>query len=184
MKVVETERSPGSPRPRASYAAAGVRGVAALRHLGYAPEASDLPAHLGVGELVALAALKRCDPPSPELADRLGVTPLLPQRLGSLSLGQRRRAGLLAALVGDPDLLVLDEPTNGLDADGIAVLAALLRERGGRGAALVATHVTGPSSRRWRPRPWRSAPGGWRTRRGDDFDAAHARATRAGSVAS
>jgi ABC-type multidrug transport system ATPase subunit len=116
--------------------------VAALRRIGYAPEASDLPPHLGVGELVALvAALKRCAPPPPDLADRLGVTPLLGQRLGALSLGQRRRAGLLAALVGDPDLLVLDEPTNGLDADGVAVLASLLRDREAEGrAALVATH--------------------------------------------
>jgi ABC-type multidrug transport system ATPase subunit len=116
--------------------------VAALRHVGYAPEASDLPSHLRVDELLALvAALKRCERPPPDLADRLGVTPLLGQRLGALSLGQRRRAGLLAALVGDPDLLVLDEPTNGLDAEGIAVLAALLREREAAGkAALVATH--------------------------------------------
>jgi ABC-type multidrug transport system ATPase subunit len=116
--------------------------VAALRHVGYAPEAADLPAHLGVGELVALvAALKGCERPAPALADRLGVTPLLDKRLGSLSLGQRRRAGLLAALVGDPDLLLLDEPTNGLDADGAAMLAELFheRERAGR-ATVVATH--------------------------------------------
>ncbi len=116
--------------------------VAALRHVGYAPEAADLPAHLGVAELAALvAALKRCDRPPPSLADRLGVTPLLQKRLGALSLGQRRRAGLYAALVGDPDLLLLDEPTNGLDADGAAMLAELLHERARAGrATVVATH--------------------------------------------
>src|SRR5262249_21628906 len=115
---------------------------AALRHVGYAPEAAELPPHLGVGELVALvAALKRCSLPPAALVERLGVGPLLKQRLGALSLGQRRRAGLLAALVGDPELLLLDEPTNGLDADGIAMLAGLLREREEAGrAAMVATH--------------------------------------------
>ncbi|MFT3766921.1 MAG: ABC transporter ATP-binding protein [Minicystis sp.] len=116
--------------------------VAALRHVGYAPEAADLPPHLGVGELVSLvASLKRCDRPPASLIDRLGVGSLLLKRFGALSLGQRRRAGLLAALVGDPDLLLLDEPTNGLDADGIDTIAELLRERAAAGrAALCATH--------------------------------------------
>ncbi len=50
--------------------------LAALRHVGYAPEAADLPAHLGVGELVALvAALKGVPRPPAELAGRLGVSP-------------------------------------------------------------------------------------------------------------
>ncbi len=120
----------------------GTARLSALRHVGYAPEAANLPPQLGVGELLALvAALKGATPPPPALAERLGVAGLLGKRLGSLSLGQRRRAGLLAALVGDPDLLLLDEPTNGLDAAGVAMLAELLAERtaGGR-AALVATH--------------------------------------------
>jgi ABC-type multidrug transport system ATPase subunit len=116
--------------------------LAALRHVGYAPEAADLPPHLGVGELVALvAALKGVPRPPPALAERLGVAPLFGKRLGALSLGQRRRAGLLAALVGDPDLLLLDEPTNGLDASGVTTLAELLDERTAAGrSALVATH--------------------------------------------
>jgi ABC-type multidrug transport system ATPase subunit len=116
--------------------------LAALRHVGYAPEAADLPPHLGVGELVALvAALKGAPRPPPALADRLGVAPLLGQRLGALSLGQRRRAGLLAALTGDPDLLLLDEPTNGLDAAGAAMLAELLADHAAAGrSAVVATH--------------------------------------------
>jgi ABC-type multidrug transport system ATPase subunit len=116
--------------------------VAALRSLGYAPEVTELPAHLRVSELIALvAALKGCSAPRAAQIERLGVTVILGQRLGSLSLGQRRRACLLAALTGDPDLLLLDEPTNGLDREGIALLVELLAERGRQGsAALVATH--------------------------------------------
>jgi ABC-type multidrug transport system ATPase subunit len=116
--------------------------VAALRSLGYAPEVTELPAHLRVSELIALvAALKGCSAPEAAQIERLGVTAILGQRLGSLSLGQRRRACLLAALTGDPDLLLLDEPTNGLDREGIALLIDLLAERGRQGlAALVATH--------------------------------------------
>jgi len=118
------------------------REVRARARLGYVPESADAPAHLTVGELLALvAALKRAAPPPADLLDRLAVPPLLEQPVGSLSLGQRRRACLAAALVGDPALLVLDEPTNGLDPGGVDALAALLRERGlSGGLALVATH--------------------------------------------
>ena len=118
------------------------REVRARARLGYVPEAADAPPHLTVSELLALvSALKRAaSPPEPLLA-RLGVLPLLDQPVGSLSLGQRRRACLAAALVGDPALLVLDEPTNGLDPGGVDALASLLRERGASGGvALVATH--------------------------------------------
>jgi len=114
----------------------------ARRDLGYVPEGADPPPHLTVGELLRLVAvLRRCAPLSAELGGRLGIPPLESQRIASLSLGQRRRACLAAALLGDPWLLVLDEPTNGLDPDGVAMLATLLREHANAGrAALVATH--------------------------------------------
>lgn len=116
--------------------------VDALRHIGYAPEAADLPPHLGVGELVSLtAALKRCERPRAALVDRLGLGSLMNERFGALSLGQKRRAGLLAALVGDPALLVLDEPTNGLDVEGVGETIDLLAERRAQGrAAIAASH--------------------------------------------
>jgi ABC-type multidrug transport system ATPase subunit len=58
-----------------------------------------------------------------------------------MSLGQRRRICLGAALVGAPRALVLDEPDNGLDDDGLDVLAALIAESTAAGAAvLLATH--------------------------------------------
>jgi ABC-type multidrug transport system ATPase subunit len=111
-------------------------------HLGYVPKSADPPPHLTVLELERLCGALRGAPPlDPALRDRLGVGATAGQRIGSLSLGQRRRACLAAALVGAPWLLVLDEPTNGLDPDGVAMLAALLVERAAAGGAtLVATH--------------------------------------------
>jgi ABC-type multidrug transport system ATPase subunit len=111
-------------------------------HLGYVPESADPPPHLTVLELERLVCALRGAPPlMPALRERLGVVGIAGQRIGSLSLGQRRRACLAAALVGAPWLLVLDEPTNGLDPDGVAMLAALLREHvAAGGAAIVATH--------------------------------------------
>ena len=109
--------------------------------LGYVPEAADPPAHLTVEELLALvAALRRASPLAQPLKTELGLDGIAGQRIGSLSLGQRRRACVGAALVGSPWLLVLDEPTNGLDPVGVDLLARLLRDHAAHGAILLATH--------------------------------------------
>ncbi len=113
------------------------------RHrLGYVPEAANAPSHLRVAELLSLmAALKSATPLATELRTTLGLDDIAHQLVGSLSLGERRRACIAAALVGDPALLVLDEPTNGLDEEGIVMLVEVLTARRDAGAAiLVATH--------------------------------------------
>jgi ABC-2 type transport system ATP-binding protein len=72
----------------------------------------------------------------------LGLEPYATRRAGTLSLGNRQRVGLAAALVHGPDVLVLDEPTNALDPRGVIVLRRLLQEacREGGAAILVSSH--------------------------------------------
>jgi ABC-type multidrug transport system ATPase subunit len=113
------------------------------RHrLGYVPEAANPPAHLRVSELLRLVSALKAAPVLDEtMQERLGIDEVAHQRIGSLSLGERRRACLGAALTGAPALLVLDEPTNGLDDAGVVELASVLVERRDAGVAIiVATH--------------------------------------------
>jgi ABC-type multidrug transport system ATPase subunit len=112
------------------------------RRLGYVPEAADPPGHLTGGELLALAgALRGAAPLDDATRARLGVDGLAGQRIERMSLGQRRRVCLAAALVGAPRALVLDEPDNGLDPDGLDALVELIAAATARNAAvLVATH--------------------------------------------
>ncbi len=118
------------------------RHVEPRRKLGYVPESADPPAHLTVAELLALvAALKRCPRLERAVIESLAIAHLRRRRIERLSLGERRRVCVAAALIGDPSVLILDEPSNGLDDDGSALLVELLRDRRERDTAIViATH--------------------------------------------
>jgi ABC-2 type transport system ATP-binding protein len=87
-----------------------------------------------VDEVLDLVGLAEAAARAPRSARQVPV--------GGYSLGMRRRLGLAAALLGDPAVLVLDEPANGLDPRGIRWLRDLLRDHAGRGATvLVSSHV-------------------------------------------
>jgi ABC-2 type transport system ATP-binding protein len=76
-----------------------------------------------------------------EVLDRVGLTADGRRRVRGYSLGMRQRLGLGAALLGEPDVLVLDEPANGLDPAGTAWLRALLRDHAADGrAVLISSH--------------------------------------------
>jgi ABC-2 type transport system ATP-binding protein len=78
----------------------------------------------------------------PEVLERVGLADAADRRVGGYSLGMRQRLGLAAALLGDPGVLVLDEPANGLDPAGMADLRDLLRGLAGEGrTVLMSSHV-------------------------------------------
>jgi ABC-2 type transport system ATP-binding protein len=77
-----------------------------------------------------------------EMIDLVGLAANARKPGGSLSLGMRQRLGLAAALIGDPPVLLLDEPVNGLDPDGIGWIRGLLRALAAEGrAVLVSSHL-------------------------------------------
>jgi ABC-2 type transport system ATP-binding protein len=72
------------------------------------------------------------------------MAPLASRRAGSLSLGERQRLSLAAALLADPEVLILDEPGNGLDPAGVSRLRSFLRQLGAEGrTVLVSSHILG-----------------------------------------
>lgn len=106
----------------------------ALARLGFAPESTDLPPHLRAREWLDLVrAIK-----GPLERDVFDTNAFASTMLSALSLGQRRRLLLTTALMGSPPILVLDEPTNGLDDSGLAILVDLVKRC--PGGALLATH--------------------------------------------
>jgi ABC-2 type transport system ATP-binding protein len=77
-----------------------------------------------------------------EVLALVGLDEAADRRVGTYSTGMRQRLGLAAALLGDPEILVLDEPLNGLDPQGIRWLRTLLRERAASGrTVLLSSHV-------------------------------------------
>jgi ABC-2 type transport system ATP-binding protein len=120
------------------------RSAASRRGLGVVQQSLGFPTTLKVRELVSGAAVRGGRPAAaagPVLAE-LGIAELAGQRAGKLSGGQKQRVQLAMALVTDPDLLVLDEPTNGLDVPTRRQLWDILaRRRAGGVGVLVTTHL-------------------------------------------
>ena len=110
------------------------------RGLGVTPQESALPPTLRVGEAIDyVGAHFDQRMPTAELAAEFGLGDLLRKQTGALSGGQRRRLSVALAFVGRPRLVLLDEPTTGLDVDGRRALWDAVRRQHEAGATLVLT---------------------------------------------
>ncbi|WP_439647206.1 ABC transporter ATP-binding protein [Cellulomonas triticagri] len=116
------------------------RDPAARVGLGSTPQETGLPATLRVGEVVDLVAGHYRDPmPRGEVLERFGLTDLARRQTGGLSGGQRRRLAVALSLVGRPRVVLLDEPTTGLDVEARHTLWQALRDYQAGGATVVVT---------------------------------------------
>ena len=121
--------------------------VAARRRVGYVPEDAPLYDGMRVGELLRfMAAIKGVAGRAAAAAvaaavDRLDLGPVLRMPIGKISRGYRQRVAIAQALVSDPPLLILDEPTNALDAYQVIGVRELVRSMAGRRTVVFASHV-------------------------------------------
>lgn len=114
------------------------------KRVGYLVDGPGLYPELTTAEHLDLATAYRRLPSraAPTITERLALGPYLHVRAGQLSMGNRQRLGLALALIHDPELLVLDEPTNGMDPAGVVEIRALLLELAGRGTTVfMSTHI-------------------------------------------
>ena len=76
-----------------------------------------------------------------DLINRVGLQCEAHKKIGQLSKGYRQRVGLAQAMIGDPELLILDEPTTGLDPNQLEDIRALIREMGEQRTVILSTHI-------------------------------------------
>src|SRR5918999_1060736 len=106
-------------------------------------EASFHPSRSGRNHLRVLAAAgNHPDGRVEEVLDSVGLMAAANRRVKGYSMGMRQRLAIAAALLGDPEVLILDEPANGLDPPGIRWMRDMLRSEAARGrAVLVSSHL-------------------------------------------
>ena len=117
----------------------------ARRHIGYLPEGVPLYPEMTVaGYLDHMARLRNMSQRADAVEramDLVHIADRADDRIGKLSKGQRQRVGLAQALLHDPDVLILDEPTVGLDPRQIIEVRELIRELGATRTVILSTHI-------------------------------------------
>jgi len=113
------------------------------RSIGYLPEHNPLYLDMYVREYLEFNAevYKVKKDRIREVIDQTGLSPEAHKKIGQLSKGYRQRVGLAAALLHDPEVLILDEPTTGLDPNQLLEIRDLIRKIGKEKTILLSTHI-------------------------------------------
>jgi len=124
----------------------GTDNLEVRRHIGYLPENNPLYPEMYVREYLGfVASIYNTEIPRKKLIDNIievtGLTPEQKKKIGSLSKGFRQRVGLAQALIHNPDVLILDEATTGLDPNQIVEIRNLIKDAGRKKTVMLSTHI-------------------------------------------
>lgn len=117
--------------------------IESKKNIGFLPENNPLYLEMYIKEYLQFVAnihkisAKRVD----EVIELVGITPEKSKKIGQLSKGYKQRVGLAQAILHQPDLLILDEPTNGLDPNQIIEIRNVIKEIGKEKTVLLSTHI-------------------------------------------
>jgi len=147
MKMISGFLAPSGGRAEVCGADIELRPMAARRALGYLPEGAPLYGDMTPAGLIDfVASVRRLDRATRRrrqawAAERLGLASVWRRPIDSLSKGFKRRVGLAQAILHDPPVLLLDEPTDGLDPNQKHEVRSLLNEMAAEKAIVVYTHL-------------------------------------------
>jgi ABC-2 type transport system ATP-binding protein len=147
MKILTGYHFPSGGSARVDGISVEEDPVEVKKRIGYLPENVPLYGDLTVDEYFAFIADSRLIPP-PERKEKIGASlaacglePYRSRKIETLSKGYRQRTGLAQAILHDPPILILDEPTTGLDPNQIIEIRSLITELGKRKTVILSTHI-------------------------------------------
>lgn len=117
--------------------------IEAQAKIGYLPEQNPLYADMYVKEYLAFqaAVFKISKEVINEVIEKVGLVPEVHKKIGQLSKGYQQRVGIAAAILHDPEVLILDEPTTGLDPNQLQEIRKLIKDLGKEKTILFSTHI-------------------------------------------
>ena len=143
MKILTTYHTPDEGKAEVNTFDVQSEKKNVQKSIGYLPEHNPLYLDMYVKEyLVFNAEVYKVDKQRINtVIEQTGLTPEANKKIGQLSKGYRQRVGLAAALLHDPEVLILDEPTTGLDPNQLLEIRKLIREIGKEKTILLSTHI-------------------------------------------
>ena len=146
MKIITGFIPPSSGKVLVNGVDTSGNSIEIRKKIGYLPENNPLYPEMYVREYLKFTvSLYKSDIPAKKQIDNIievtGLAPEQKKKIGSLSKGYRQRVGLAQALIHNPDVLILDEATTGLDPNQIVEIRNLIRDAGREKTVMLSTHI-------------------------------------------
>lgn len=143
MKILTSYIQPSEGKAFVSGFQTQEHPISVKKNIGYLPEHNPLYLDMYVREYLRFNAgiYKVSKKRTEEVIQMTGLSPEANKKIGQLSKGYRQRVGLAAALLHDPEVLILDEPTTGLDPNQLIEIRQLIKNAGKEKTVLLSTHI-------------------------------------------